>query len=102
MSKEILAKLSLIFGLTGLIGILILDSPFLLPLFTTISIDTIVSSTEGFTYYWSWLFDLSGLLFGILGLKSEKKIYAKAGIALSVLGLLGYLLFFGYLVMRFG
>jgi len=50
----------------------------------------------------AWIFGLIGLVLGIKSLKSPDNKYAKIGIALSVLGLLEYVLFYYILVGIFG
>lgn len=101
--KNIAAKISALLGLLGLIEVMLLIIEFAFAHTVSQTRFVIVYVYFGaYFFYTGWIFDLSSLIFGIIGLKSEKGIFAKTGITLSVLGLLGYLLLFIFLVQRFG
>jgi hypothetical protein len=57
---------------------------------------------SGVAVYSELIISILGIIIGLLGLKSEKRKLAKIGIGLSVLGLIGYLVFFFFLWLRFG
>jgi signal transduction histidine kinase len=102
MTKELKARLSVMFSLFGLFLIMALISPFLYPKLISTLFYSYITQIESFSYYSAWLFDIIGLILGFMGFSSQKKKLAMAGIFLSICGLLGYLLFFFLLWARFG
>lgn len=101
MNKRFLAKLSILSGFFGLILVLILDSPLLFPNLISTFLFSFIVELEGFAYYCAWIFSILGIFFGVIGLKSEKRKLAVSGIVLSAAGLIGYLVFFLLLWMKF-
>jgi hypothetical protein len=53
-------------------------------------------------FFMTWFFSGLAIVFGIIGLKVEKSIWAKYGIGLAVLGLLIYILLILSLYWRLG
>ncbi len=102
MNKRLLAELSIFCSFFGLILVLILDSPLLIPNLISTFLFSFVTELEGFAYYWAWLFSLIGLILGIISLKSDKRKLAVIGIGVSIAGGVGYLVFFFLLGTKFG
>ena len=53
-------------------------------------------------FYSAWIFDIAGLIFGMMGLNTENRKYAKVSIILSILGLLEYVLLYSMIAGMFG
>lgn len=79
----------------------IINVPFLFPKLISSAVFLFITEIEGFAYYYAWVFSILGIIFGFFGLKSEKRKLAVSGIALSGAGLVGYLIFFLLLWMKF-
>lgn len=102
MNKNNAAKISLTFGTISLLLIVFFNYYFITNLYakyikTNLLFEFLISNF----YNIAWLFSILGIIFGAIGLKSEKRKLAVAGIVLSGVGLIGYLIFFLLLWMRF-
>lgn len=103
MLKKILSIASLLFSIFGFFSIFPLILSFVFPNeISQLSFFFELAYIEGVFFYLGWVFDLIGLILGIVFFKSEFKKIAKLSIVLSVLGLLGYPLLFFLMWRMFG
>lgn len=101
MDKNTFSKLSIFFGFFGLSLVVIINLPFVYPNIISSFLFLFITKIEGLAYYYAWVFSILGIIFGTIGLKSEKRKLAVAGILLSGAGLIGYLIFFVLLWIKF-
>ncbi len=103
MNKSAVAKFSLVLGIIGLLLITIFNFYFSKNIYANyIKTNLFFESLIPNFYNLAWIFDISGIIFGILGLYSKKRKLAITGIGLSIAGLFGYLIFFIILWITFG
>jgi hypothetical protein len=103
MLKKILSIASLIFSIFGFFSVVLLIILFIFPNeISQLSFYTVYIHFEGVFFYFGWVFDLIGLMLGIILFKSEFKRTVRLSVILSVLGLLGYPLLFILMWRMFG
>lgn len=97
------SKLGLFLGLTGFLELfLFLFSVLILKRFVLENFFSLFIVLEPFIIYSAWIFDLAGLFFGLMGLRTKNRKYAKISILLSISGLLEYVLLYYSLALLFG
>ncbi|HRZ50666.1 MAG TPA: hypothetical protein P5080_01855 [Candidatus Paceibacterota bacterium] len=102
MNKNNTAKISFVFGIISLLLMVIFNYYFITNLYANyIKTNLLFEFLIPNFYNLAWLFSVLGIIFGAIGLKSEKRKLAVAGIVLSGTGLFGYLMFFLLLWMKF-
>jgi hypothetical protein len=82
---------SLILGIISILA----DLSMIVPVYFRISIDignlSVIDDIAPYSLFGGWFFPTSGLVLGIMGLKSTKKKLAITGIILSTIGLMAYI-----------